>query len=256
LNSKQRNPIGVTPIQSVPEGLDYDMWLGPAPERPFSENHFHYSWHWFWDYSGGDIINDGVHQIDLARWLAGVTVPVSVSSTGGIHFFDDEQETPDTHVVNWDFPRLTMVFEQTLWTPYMKKTPIPMRDLDDLPNWPFSGTRIEIYGTKEKLFLSRHGGGWQAFGIDGTPVRTQPGRFPNHEHIENFLDCIRSREKPVADIEEGHLSTLLCHYGNIAYRLGRKLLIDAKTQGFVNDPQANGLVKRSYREPWIVPEVV
>jgi len=256
LNSKVRETIGFTPEEPVPEGVDYDMWLGPAPMRPFSMNHFHYSWHWFWVYSGGDIINDGVHQVDLARWLAGVTIPEAVSSTGGIHFFKDEQETPDTHVVNWDFPGLTMIFEQTLWTPYLKKTPMALRDLDDLPNWRFSGTRIELYGSREMMFLSRHGGGWQAFGADGNPVRTQPGRFPNREHIANFLDCVRSRKRPVADIEEGHLSTLLCHYGNLAYRCGRKLKIDPATQGFVDDPEANALVRRNYRKPWVVPEKV
>jgi predicted dehydrogenase len=256
LNSKRRHTIGKKPITAVPEGVDYDLWLGPAPKRPFTENHFHYSWHWFWVYSGGDIINDGVHQIDLARWLAGVKIPPSVYSTGGIHFFQDEQETPDTHVVNWDFPGMTMVFEQTLWTPYMKKTPIEMRDRDDLPDWPFSGTRIEIYGTKRKMFLSRQGGGWQIFQANGTPFHTEPGRYTNREHINNFLESMRSRKRPLADIEDGHLSTLLAHYGNVAYRVGRKLKIDPETQGFFNDPEANQLVKRKYREPWVVPSQV
>jgi len=256
MNSKNRNPIGNKPVGPVPDGVDYNLWLGPAPDRQFSENQFHYAWHWFWAYSGGDIINDGVHQIDLARWLAGVRYPLSVQSTGGIYYFKDDQETPDTHVVNWDFPGMTMVFEQTLWTPYMKKTPMEVRDTDNLPSWPFSGTRIEVYGTKGQMFFSRHGGGWQVFGPDGKPARTQPGRFPNQEHIDNFLSCIRTRETPAADIEEGHLSTLLCHYGNIAYRCGRKLTIDPESEGFVGDKEANSYLKRTYREPWIVPELV
>ncbi len=256
LNSKVRPTIGHTPEEPVPPGVDYDMWLGPAPLRPFSMNHFHYSWHWFWAYSGGDIINDGVHQIDLARWLAGVTVPVSVSSTGGIHHFRDEQETPDTHVVNWDFRGLTMIFEQSLWSPYLKKMPIALRDLDDLPKWPFSGTRIELYGTRQIMFFERHGGGWQTFDADGNSTRVEPGRFTNREHIANFLDCMRSRATPVADIEEGHLSTLLCHYGNIAYRCGRKLAIDPETQGFPDDDEAAALVSRTYRAPWILPDQV
>ncbi|UCF37457.1 MAG: Gfo/Idh/MocA family oxidoreductase [Acidobacteriota bacterium] len=256
LNSKERQSIGEKPVTKVPEGVDYDMWLGPAPMRPFNENHFHYSWHWFWAYSGGDIINDGVHQIDLARWLSGVTLPTSVSSTGGIHFFEDDQETPDTHVVNWDFPGMTMVFEQTLWTPYMKKTPIAFRDTDNLPLWPFSGTRIELYGTRQQMLLSRHGGGWEAFEPDGKSVRIQPGRFTNREHVENFISCVRSRKRPVADIEEGHRSTLLCHYGNIAYRCGRKLRIDPETEGFIDDAEANGYTRRIYRDPWTVPEAV
>jgi predicted dehydrogenase len=219
-------------------------------------NHFHYSWHWFWAYSGGDIINDGVHQIDLARWLAGVTIPTSVSSTGGIHHFRDEQETPDTHVVNWDLAGLTMIFEQTLWSPYLKKMPIALRDLDDLPKWPFSGTRIELYGTRQIMYFERHGGGWQTFDADGQSTRIQPGRFTNREHIANFLDCMRTRKTPTADIDEGHLSTLLCHYGNIAYRCGRKLRIDPETQGLVDDVEANRLVRRTYRAPWVLPDQV
>jgi len=258
LNSKRRGSIGNKPDRETPPGIDYDMWLGPAPMRPFNENHFHYAWHWFWAYSGGDIINDGVHQVDIARWMIDRDYPKSVCSTGGIHFFDDDQETPDTHTANWDYDGLTMVFEQTLWAPYMKKTPFEMRDLDNLPNWPFSGTRIEIYGTEQFMFLGRHGGGWEVFDAAGKSVKVEPGRFAssNEGHISNFLDCIRTRKQPNGDIEGGHLSTLLCQYANIAYRTGRKLHIDPKTEGFVDDPEANSYVMRTYREPWIVPEVV
>ena len=256
LNSKPRSTIGTKPDTEVPQGVDYDMWLGPAKMRPFNGNHFHYSWHWFWEYSGGDIVNDGVHQIDIARWLIGRTYPTSVSAGGGIHFFEDDQETPDTHVVYWEFDRLTMMFEQTLWTPYMQKTPFKMRDADNLPNWPFSGTRIEVYGSKQQMYLGRHGGGWEVFDANGRSVAVQPGRFRNREHIQNFIECVRSRKRPNADIEEVHLSTLLCHYGNIAYRTGRALHIDPKTEGFVDDPEANSLVKRTYREPYVIPNVV
>ncbi len=258
LNSKQRGPIGKKPDTDTPEGVDYKMWLGPAPLRRFNENRFHYAWHWFWDYSGGDIINDGVHQVDLARWMIDRPYPKSVTAAGGKHAFDDDQECPDTQTVNWEYDGLTMVFEQTLWAPYMKKTPFEMRDTDNLPNWPFSGTRIEIYGTKQMMFLSRHGGGWQVFDADGNSAGIQPGRFSpaNQAHIENFVECIRSGDLPNADIEKGHYSTLLCHYGNIAYRTGRKLHIDPKTEGFVEDNEANALVKRTYRDPWVVPETV
>ena len=107
-NSKPRSTIGNLPDKPVPAGVDYDMWLGPAPMRPFNENHFHYAWHWFWNYSGGDLINDGVHQLDLARWCIGRKHPRSVYSTGGIHFFKDAQETPDTQIVTWDYDGLTM----------------------------------------------------------------------------------------------------------------------------------------------------
>ncbi|MCP4642582.1 MAG: Gfo/Idh/MocA family oxidoreductase [bacterium] len=258
LNSKQRSAIASKPNTQPPEDVDYDMWLGPAPYRPFNANRFHYGWHWYWDYSGGDIINDGVHQIDVARWLINKKYPKSVCSQGGKFGLDDDQETPDTHVVNWDFEDMTLVFEQTLWAPYMKKTPFPLRDTDQLPEWAFSGTRMEIYGSKQIMFLSRHGGGWQAFDGDGKSVRIQPGRFSpaNMAHIGNFLDCIRTRKRPNGDIEEGHLSTLLCHYGNIAYRTGRRLHIDPETEGFKVDKAANDLVKRRYRAPWVIPDEV
>jgi len=258
LNSKQRGTIGKKPDTPTPEGVDYDMWLGPAPMRPFNENHFHYAWHWFWNYSGGDIINDGVHQMDIARWMIDRKYPKSVTSAGGINFFNDDQETPDTHTANWDFDGITMAFEQTLWAPYMKKTPFEMRDTDNLPNWPFSGTRIEVYGTKQIMFLSRHGGGWECFDADGKSAVVQPGRFSpsNAAHQQNFIDCIRDRKQPNGDIEKLHHSTLLCHYANIAYRTGRRLHIDPQTEGFVGDDEANALVKRTYREPWTIPDEV
>ncbi len=255
LNSKPRSSIGKRPDGSAPAGVDYDRWLGPAAARPFNENHFHYAWHWFWDYSGGDIINDGVHQIDMARWVIDRAHPKSVYSTGGIHFFKDDQETPDTQVVAWDYDGLTMAFEQTLWTPYQQKTPFNLRDRDELPKWPFSGTRIEIFGSKRWMMLGRHGDGWEVFDGDFRSVAHQYGRQADDLHITNFLDCIRARKRPNADIEKVHLSTLLCHYGNIAYRVGRKLFIDPATEGFVDDAQANALVKRTYRAPYVVPEI-
>lgn len=258
LNSKLRSTIGKKADKEVPPGIDYDMWLGPAPMRPFNENHFHYAWHWFWNYSGGDIINDGIHQIDLARWMIGLDYPKTVSSGGGIFYYDDDQETPDTHTVSWNYDKLTISFEQTLWSPYLKKIPMEVRDLDTLPNWPFYGCRIEIYGAKQIMYLARHGSGWQVFDADEKSVAIQPGRFTeaNLGHVENFISCIRSRELPNGDIEKVHLSTLLSHYGNIAYRTGRRLHIDPQTEGFVNDDEANALVKRTYRSPWVVPEQV
>ncbi len=258
LNSKRRPTIGSKPDAPVPDGVDYDMWLGPAQMRPFNPNHFHYNWHWFWEYSGGDIINDGVHQVDIARWLIDRKYPKSVTSGGGIHHFDDDQETPDTHTVNWEYDGLTMVFEQTLWSPYMQKTPMDVRDREQLPEWPFSGTRIEIHGANQFMFLSRHGGGWEAYDGDGTAVEVSHGHFTEitTNHLDHFLDCIRTRNTPLGDIEDLHYSSLLCMYGNIAYRTGRRVYINPETEGFVNDDEANSMVKRSYRDPWVIPEQV
>ncbi|MFP4056245.1 MAG: Gfo/Idh/MocA family protein [Candidatus Brocadiia bacterium] len=257
-NMKNRGPVKARPDAQPPPGVDYDLWLGPAPKRPFNPNYFHGRWHWFWDYSGGDIINDGVHQIDLARWLVGRASPASVVCTGGKFAFpDDAQQTPDTQNIHWEFDRLTLTFELTLWTPYMKKTPWDFRNTDDFPHWPFSATRIELYGTRGLMMMGRHGGGWQVFGPDGKVAAQAPGRRPTDRHIENLFACIRSRQRPNADVEEGHLSTVLCHLGNISYRVGGpRLAWDAEAERFPGDEEANRLVKRPGREPYRIPEEV
>jgi len=109
VNSKKRDPMPKLPNEKTPEGVDYNLWLGPAPDRPFNPNHFHYTWHWFWDYSGGDIINDGIHQMDAARYLIGKDYPNACSATGGKFFFDDAQECPDTQIATWDYDDMTVV---------------------------------------------------------------------------------------------------------------------------------------------------
>ena len=256
LNSKIRTPVPARADVQPPAGVDYGLWLGPAPLRPFNENRFHYAWHWFWDYSGGDIINDGIHQIDIARWLLGVDLPTAVSSAGGKLAVDDAQETPDTHTAAWEFPGLTVSFEQTLWTPYMRKTPFALRGTDNLPSWPFSGTRVEVYGSRELMYMGRHGAGWQAFDSAGRPLTPHPGRPADHDHVGNFLDCIRDRRQPNADIEKLHKSTLWCHYANAAFRTGRRLRIDSATEGFVDGGAADALLTRTFREPYAMPATV
>jgi len=257
-NMKNRGRVEKQPDGKPPEGVDYDRWLGPAPARPFNPNRFHYKWHWFWDFSGGDIINDGVHQIDLARMLVGRTTPSTVVTTGGkFAFVGDAQDTPDTQNVHWQYDGLTMTFELTLWTPYMRKTPWKFRNTDAYPHWPFNATRIELYGEKGLMMMGRHGGGWQVFGADGKVAADGPGRRPSDDHIANLFDCVRSRKRPNADAEEGHLSTVLCHMANISYRVGgRRLAYDAAKEQFVDDPAANKLVKRPGRAPYQIPEEV
>lgn len=258
LNMKTRSVLPRAPDEPVPKGLDYDLWLGPAPKRPYNANRFYGGcWNWWWDFSGGDIINDGVHQMDLARWVVGEEYPKSVFCTGGIFHFDDGAETPDTQVVTYEYERLTMVFELTLWTPYMKKTPMEVRGTDRWHNWPFNATKVEVFGTDGFMYLGRHGDGWQSFTPDGEQGPFEYGREPFPHHLENFVKCVRTREKPTADIETGHLSTLLCHLGNISYRVGnRKLIFDGATESFVGDEEANRYLKREYRHPYVVPEKV
>ena len=257
-NMKRNEPVPPKPDASAPPGVDYDKWLGAAPLRPFNPNRFHYSWHWFWDYSGGDIINDGVHQIDAARMLIGRQSPKAVTAVGGKLAYHDATETPDTQIVTWEFDDdLFMTFELTLWTPHMQKEIWEHRDLDEFPDWRWDATQIEVHGTKGMMKFGRHGGGWQAWNPDWKEIANCPGRHPHGPHLDNFFECIETRKRPNADIEEGHLSTVLCHLGNISYRVGgRRLLFDGKTETFPRDEEANKLLKRTYRSPWIVPETV
>ncbi|NLX21286.1 MAG: Gfo/Idh/MocA family oxidoreductase [Phycisphaerae bacterium] len=256
-NMVRRPPIDPQPDGPAPENVDYDLWTGPAPLRPFNPNRFHYHWHWCWDFSGGDIINDGVHQIDAARMLIGRDYPNAVTSTGGKLAYQDAAQTPDTQIAVWEFDNLMMVFELALWAPHMQKTPWDYRDTDGFPNWQFNATKIEVHGTKGLMYFSRHGGGWQAWNPDGKEIANGPGRHPHHPHLANFFECVRTRRRPNADIEEGHRSTLLCQMANISYRLGgRKLIVDGNTESFANDPEANAMLKRPGRPPWIIPENV
>ncbi len=258
----QKPPWGMSPVvpdSDPPSGLDWNIWNGPAPEHRYNTS-MHRCWHHLWRYSGGDIANDASHQIDMARWLLGVEYPKTVYSTGGRYATDSETlvaETPDTQIALYDFDKLLVSFELTLFTPYMLKTCPQVRDSDQFPLWQQNSTRIELYGTEAVMYIGRMGGGWQVFvrTKDRKPVVKEQmyGRFPDPEHKENFIQCIRSRELPNADIAKGHRSCLLMHYANISYRLGgHKLTIDPTTEQIVDNEGAMNLFKRQYRKPWII----
>ncbi len=247
---------------SKPSGVDYNMWLGPCPKRPFNRGHFHSQWHNYWEYSGGDMANDGVHQLDLARWVIGQTAPKSVHCTGGNFAFDrDDNETPDTQIATFDYDDMRLVYEQIGYGGYIRKTDGVARNSDVFPNWLQNSTRIELYGTKGLMVLGRHGGGWQVFTktYQRKPqiVEQEYGRFANPEHQANFIDCIRNRKQPHADVEEGHLSATLVHLANISYRLGgRQLVYDGRTESFTNDSEANKYLRRDQRTEFAIPESV
>ena len=154
-----------------------------------------------------------------------------------------------------------MSFELTLFGDYMLKTDPEVRDSDLFPLWMQNATRIEIFGTEGLMVIGRHGGGWQVFDRPKSrePVVSaqQYGRFPDAEHKANFLDCIRTRQRPNADVLEGHRSALWTHYANISYRLGgQKLQIDADSEQIVDHPAAMELFRRTYRAPWVIPDSV
>jgi len=259
---QESGPIRVAGVQPIPEGLDYDLWCGPSPMLPYRPGR----WFWrLWDFYVGYIMADMVHQIDLARYLIGKEYPDTVCNAGGVYHFDDGREQPDTQFTTLEFDKITMLFEASLWSPYMHRI-VHLQDKTKFPDWPFSATKVEILGTKGFMCFGRHGGGWQVF--EGDPSVRQSKAVVSEaavlkfggiidEHFEDFISCIRTRKKPKADIEEAHLSMLLCHLANISYRVGnRKLKFNGATESFVNDTEANKYLKANYRKPWVVPEKV
>jgi predicted dehydrogenase len=248
---KWRDTIKRTPIEPVPAGVHYDLWLGPAPKREFTRNRFHYNWHWFWDYGNGDIGNQGIHQMDICRWLLDVKYPTRISSTGGHFMFDDDQETPNTQVATFEFDGLGkkkfLVFEVRHW---MSNHEAGIGE----GNKKDSNTIGNIfYGSKGYMVV---GGGYKTF--LGREQEPGPARSGGGNHFQNFLDAVRSR-KPSdlnAEIEEGAMSTVLVHLANISYRLGRTLNFDPKTQTCIGDAEANRMLTRKYREPFVVREKV
>jgi len=259
----QKPPWGNCPVvedSTPPAGLDWDMWNGPAPEHAYNSS-MHACWNHQWCYSGGDIANDASHQIDLARWLLGVDYPKTVYSTGGRFDVQSAAQSPDTQIALFDYDKLLVSFELTLFTSYMLKTDSGVRDNDMFPYWFQNSTRIEIFGTKGLMVVGRHGGGWQVF---VRPKSRQPvvkdqmfGRFPDPDHKENFISCLRSRELPNADVLRAHLSCAMIHYANASYRLGgQKLEIDPSTEAFTNSDDGNALLRREYRAPWVIKDEV
>jgi predicted dehydrogenase len=245
---------------TAPPTLDWNLWNGPAPDQPYNAT-MHGHWHSFWRYGGGEITNDAIHQMDLARWVLGLEYPKTISSVGRPHAQQGAAETPDTVATLLEFDKLVMTVEQTLYAPYMLKSDQEVRDGDLFPYWEQNGERIEIYGSQAMMILGRHGCGWQVFDRQKNrkPVIIDQmyGRFPDRWHHENFISCVRSRSTPSADIEEGHRSALICHAANISYRIGNKQLqLDSKAERFVNNDDANALLKYEYRAPFTVPELV
>jgi predicted dehydrogenase len=231
----------------VPPGVNYDLWLGPAPARPFNENHFHYNWHWFWEYGTSDLGNTGVHSLDVTRLLLGKQEhPRTAHSVGGIYEAGapTDQVTPNTQSAAFQYADGVQLH-------------------CDLRNW-FSGPPeaqgVYIFGSK----------GWMKVGDDKAQVyfgrKNEPGPTLMAEedpdsglaHFQNFIDCVRSRRTAdvKAPIEEGHLSTALCHLGNISYRVGRSLTFDGPSETFVDDDEAAKLLGRTYRAPYVLPDKV
>ena len=248
-NVQRRSNIGHASPSAPPEHFDYDLWLGPAPYVPFQKNRHHYTWHWWYDFGTGDMGNDGVHEVDIARWGLGVeTHPTTVAAMGGKFAFDDDQQFPDTQYVLFEYPgdgkvgnKRQLIFEMRIWSPY---------GLERIDNG------NAFYGTKGWMLLSKRGI-LKVFGRRDQELKLGDDypRIPQHK--ENFLDSIRNGHRPNAEIEIGHLSATLCHLGNIATRVGGSFRFDATHERIIGNGHASQLVRRSYRQGhWAVPKGV
>ena len=275
---KWRDTIGTASVSEVPAGVDYDLWTGPAPKHAFTKNRFHYNWHWFWYYGNGDLGNQGVHQVDLARWGMGLGFPNRVSAIGGHFMFEDDQETPNDLNCSFEFDlpngkRRMISFEVRHWITNHEAeigthelgAPEPKKSTQAKLG-PLSGSHNTVgnifYGSKGYLSTGDE---------DATTYRVWLGRDQEPQepvkggseqaHFQNFIDCVVSRNKADlhAPVEEAHISTSMVHLANASYRLGRTIQFNPETQEVIGDIEAAELLRdgdRGYRAPFVVPEEV
>jgi len=236
-----RPSIGHKPVGDVPKGLDFDLWTGPAALKPYNPNTTHYNWHWVWNTGNGDLGNQGIHQMDIARWgLGKQTFPNTVQSTGGRFAVDDDAETPNTQSVAMEFDDCLLQFE--------------VRGLPT-PSEAEAKVGVIFYGSTGVVAITSYTD-WQSY--RGEKLEKGPGGRGGGDHFGNFVAAVKAgkRDTLAADIEEGHLSSAYCHLGNIAYKLGRKLHIKPGAESFVDDSEADAMLTRQYRAPFVVPDKV
>jgi len=279
---KWRDTIGIKPKSGVPAGVNYDLWLGPAPDRGFTANRFHYNWHWFWDTGNGDLGNQGIHEVDTARWGLGVKFPNKVSAIGGKFMFNDDQETPNVLNCAFEFDTATgkkmMEFEVRHWmsnneaeigkfgksslppaglSADAKPGPSPAKDLGPATGKPNTIGNL-FYGPKGYLAIQEYTTYKSWLGEKQEPGPSGEGKETN---FQNWVDCVRSRDasKLNAPIEEGHISATLVHLANVSYRVGRTLHFNPETQQVIGDEEANRLLReedRGYRHGFQIPKNV
>jgi predicted dehydrogenase len=234
-----RDSIGFKEPMEPPAWLNWDLWVGPAPMQPYHENLVHYNWHWFWDFGNGELGNNGIHLIDILRWDMRKRLPVRVQSTGGRFGYQDQAQTPNSQNVTWVYEDGSIIVGQLRGL----YTAEPM-------SWDFFGTKAHMHIMADGRFRITVGRNKSS-----EPEMEYPADL---NHFQNFADAVRARDPKLlhAEIEETYLSTALCHLGNISYRLGRELRFDPAQMQFVGDAQANKLLTREYRKPYVVPEKV
>lgn len=230
--NNRRGSIGVGKVTPPPAWLDWDLWQGPAARVPYKDNVVHYNWHWHWNWGNGELGNNGVHAIDVARWALDVTYPVRVAATGGRYRFDDDQETPDTMMVSIDFPeKKTITWEGLSWSP------LGPHD---------SRFGMSIHGTEGSIVI--RGSDYVRYDMMDKEVETKTGAGGDSDHLADFTDAIRNDRLSNADILQAHRSTLLCHLGNIAYRTGTTLETNPADGHITNSDAGQKLWSRKYAD--------
>jgi len=244
----ERASIGVGREAPVPASLDYELWQGPAPRRPYKDNVIPYNWHWFWHWGTGEALNNGTHELDVCRWVLGVSFPTKVGSTGGRYQFRDDWQTPDTQVIGWDFAEEKSISWEG-------------RSCNDFPTEGLSRGAM-IYGTEGSALLENNN--YTVFDrkrrkvkalvepaeAEGTNTSSANGVRLDRLHIQNFVDAIRTGVPLTSPISEGHKSTTLLHLGNISWRTGRMLDCDPANGHILRDEEAMKLWGRTYEPGW------
>jgi predicted dehydrogenase len=242
--------IAPVPDSEPPASVDYDMWLGPAPKRPFNKNRFHFNFRWYYDYSGGLMTDWGAHMIDIANWGMGVKAPGSATSVGGkFGFPEDAEETPDTQQALWEYEGYSLIWEHATAIgqgPYMRDHGVAFHGNN--------GVLVVDRGGWEVLPETETKDGRKRYRMTGEPRRGSSGDMSN-AHMKDFLDCMASRKRPASDVEIGHHSMIACHLANIAFRTGRVVHWDAERETIVGDAEAQKYVTKPYRAPWSLPQI-
>lgn len=227
----RRRSIGKVASVPPPAGVDYERWLGPAAHRSFQPNRYHQNWTWFWDYGSGELGLWGVQLLDVVRWGLHLDLPGRVAATGGQRAFNDDRETPDTLTVQYEFPDVDVIWEHRQWS---------SRGIEGRT------AAVAFYGEHGTLIVDRSG--WKVYdGREGLYANTSEIR---QTHVRNWIECIRTRQTPTADLAVGERSMLWCHLGNISCRLGREVRFDPLTFTCGADTEANALLNSPVRTPW------
>ncbi|MHC1765744.1 MAG: Gfo/Idh/MocA family protein [Verrucomicrobiia bacterium] len=260
--------FGNPPDQEPPSDLDWDLWLGPAPKRPYNPNRGIYHFRWIWDYAGGQMTNLGQHSLDLVHWITGVTAPKAVYSSGGRFHLKDNMETPDTQDTIIEYPEFNVVSQyreatagrtgQGMGAVVFYGTrglmPVGRTGFELMPD-----RKVNPMNAMASILGGHPAGGPQKSADPGgtnqfwaTPVKdaTGDGASDYVRHARNFLDCIKSREQPICELASSHEVATVCHLANISLRTGRKIVWNASEEKVVEDPEANRMLTRPYREPW------